>query len=111
MKKTTAEQRALSKAYKNVFLGSSTAQEGQLVLTDLINQCNIFKVNLKSAEEALILEAKKSIGIYLFAQVGLTAEYGGEVDLMQLGNITQVLASTDAYMRTIHQPKEGEQDV
>jgi hypothetical protein len=98
---------SLSRAYKNVFLGVSDSREGMLVLADLINKCCLFTVNTKSPNEALVLEAKKAIGIYLFQQVGLSKGYGGQIDLIELGSIIQVFQGAHESAQMIRQAAEN----
>lgn len=105
MKKNDPRYSPLARAYKNVFLGSSTAQEGMMVLTDLINISNIFTTNTKSAHEAAVLEGKRAVGVYIFGILGLAPDYGGEIDLIQLGNITQIFAETAHNITAIQQAK------
>lgn len=101
---------AIQRAYKNVFLGESTAREGQLVLVDLMNKCKIFGLNGGDPHKDAILGGKRSIGIHIFFMTALSPAYGGQIDILDLANITKILEGAHDTLSTIKTMEEENDD-
>ena len=80
------------KAYQDVFNGS---QEGQLVLFDLIEQCQVFTVNTRDPHASAILEGRRLIGVYLMQMVGLAPLHGKPFEPLHMKKMIDTAESAD----------------
>ena len=74
---TQEEEDQLTAAYQKVFMGTSTAQEGQLVFWDLINRCYVFRPYGQQNAGAYSMEGKREVGLHIFNQLNFMPNLGG----------------------------------
>lgn len=74
---TQAEEDQLTELFQKVFMGTSTAQEGQLVFWHLINETFVFRAFNQQNAGAYAMEGKREIGLELLQRVGLSPKQVG----------------------------------
>ncbi|MCK4782574.1 MAG: hypothetical protein KAV87_02405 [Desulfobacteraceae bacterium] len=98
--KTQAEEDQLTAAYQRVFMGKSTAQEGQLVFWDLINKSYLFRPFNQQNAGAYAMEGKREIGIEIMTRVNLMPNMGGVNALQVMEELKKTIDSVDKLKKT-----------
>lgn len=67
MSQEAARQRKIKVAYRRVFLGKSSAADGQLVLTDILQSCGVLRQSIVfgDSEQTIFNEGVRSVGVAL----------------------------------------------
>ena len=97
---TQAEEDQLTAAYQRVFMGKSTAQEGQLVFWDLINKSYVFRPFSQQNAGAYAMEGKREIGLEIMTRVNLMPNIGGVVPLQVIEELKKTIDNVDKFKKT-----------
>jgi hypothetical protein len=91
--------------FRRVFMGDSTAQEGQYVLWSILKKCGLFITNTRSAEAALAMEARREIANYLLAQTNLYPDYKQDIEGMQVFELMRSFTNALNLAQVLKQPQ------
>lgn len=93
-------------SYRAVFLGNGTKADGRRVLCDLIDQTHLFKAFMSEGVSAEVGEAKREIGLYILAILGLAPSHA-ENTLDSMDTLVRLFA---ANKRASEKAARGETD-
>lgn len=92
---TQAEKDQLTAAYQKVFMGKSTAQEGQMVFWDLINRTFVFRQFNQQNAGAYAMEGKRELGLHIMTQVNFMPNKAGVNPLQVLEEMKRTITNTE----------------